>query len=332
MRTVLLLAVTAGCAAQADNEEAVAQARRTFVDRMVKEHGFDRAALTDQLEAAAIDQRILDAMSRPAERVVPWYEYRNIFITDKRIAAGVDFWKEHAEALGRIAAQYEVAPEIVVGIIGVETFFGQITGRHRVIDALSTLAFAYPPRAKFFSSELESFLLLTREEGVDVFEPLGSYAGAMGRGQFIPSSYRAYAVDANADGRRDIWNDWDDVIGSVANYFKRHGWAAGQPVGAPATRPGSWSGPEPANKLELDATIGALSEMGYAFSADLPASAPAAVFSFEAEGGGSEFWVGYHNFHVITRYNRSPKYALAAHQLSQAIRERYLAAIGSDAE
>ena len=207
MRTVLLLAVTAGCAAQADNEEAVAQARRTFVDRMVKEHGFDRAALTDQLEAAAIDQRILDAMSRPAERVVPWYEYRNIFITDKRIAAGVDFWKEHAEALGRIAAQYEVAPEIVVGIIGVETFFGQITGRHRVIDALSTLAFAYPPRAKFFSSELESFLLLTREEGVDVFEPLGFVRGRHGRGQFIPSSYRAYAVDANADGRRDIWND-----------------------------------------------------------------------------------------------------------------------------
>ena len=177
----------------------------------------------------------------------------------------------------------------MVGIIGVETFFGQITGRHRVIDALSTLAFAYPPRAKFFASELEQFLLLTREEGVDVFEPRGSYAGAMGRGQFIPSSYRAYAVDANADGRRDIWNDWEDVIGSVANYFKKHGWAAGQAVGAPATRPASWSGPEPANKLELNATVGSLSELGYEFTADLPASAPAAVFSFEAEGGASEY-------------------------------------------
>jgi peptidoglycan lytic transglycosylase B len=327
-----VLAATVCGAAQADNEEAIAQARGAFVDRMVMEHGFDRAALTDALAAAEIDQRILDAMSRPAERVIPWYEYRNIFVTDKRIDAGVEFWKEHADALQRISGQYEVAPEMVVGIIGVETFFGQITGRYRVIDALSTLAFAYPPRAKFFASELEQFLLLTREEGVDVFEPRGSYAGAMGRGQFIPSSYRAYAVDANADGRRDIWNDWDDVIGSVANYFKRHGWAVGQPVGAQATRPASWSGPEPANRLELNATIGSLSELGYEFAADLPATAPAAIFSFEAEGGGSEYWVGYHNFHVITRYNRSPKYALAAHQLAQAIRERYLASIASDAE
>jgi membrane-bound lytic murein transglycosylase B len=329
---VLLGSLLCLCTANAETGEAVAEARHAFVERMVADHGFDEDELRTTLEAATIEQRILDAISRPAERVVPWFEYRNIFLTDKRIAAGVQFWKDNAATIERLAAEYGVAPEMAVGIIGVETFFGQIMGRYRVVDALSTLAFAYPPRAKFFASELESFLLLTREEGVDVFQPLGSYAGAMGAGQFIPSSYRAYAVDANGDGRRDIWTDWEDVVGSVANYFKRHGWKAGHPVVDRATRPQAWSGPEPANRLELDSTIGALREMGYVFTTDQPASSPAAVLSFEAEGGGSEYWVAHHNFHVITRYNRSPKYALAAHQLSQAIRDEYVAAIGSNLE
>jgi membrane-bound lytic murein transglycosylase B len=328
----MLLASLLCCTARAEDQEAIDQARRAFVERMVADHGFDEDALTTVLASAEINQKILDAISKPAERVVPWYEYRNIFLTEKRISAGVQFWKDNAATLQRTATQYGVAPEMLVGIIGVETFFGQITGRYRVIDALATLAFAYPPRAKFFASELESFLLLTREEGVDVFVPLGSYAGAMGAGQFIPSSFRAYAVDANADGRRDIWSDWDDVIGSVANYFNKHGWAAGQPVVDQATRAQGWSGPEPANRLELYETIGSLSEMGYVFSTDLPQDAKAAVFALEAEGGPSEYWVGYHNFRVITRYNRSHKYALAAHQLSQAIRDQYQAAIGSNVE
>ena len=318
--------------AHADNEDAVDQARTAFVDRMVADHGFDRNALTTVLDSAEINQQVLDAISRPAERVVPWHEYRNIFLTEKRISAGVQFWQTNAAALERIASEYDVAPEMLVGIIGVETFFGQTMGRYRVIDSLATLAFAYPPRAKFFASELESFLLMTREEGLDVFQPLGSYAGAMGGGQFIPSSFRAYAVDANADGRRDIWTDWEDVMGSVANYFKKHGWQAGQPVVDQATRAAEWSGSEPANGLELNETIGSLSEMGYVFSTELPQNAPAAVFSLEAEDGAAEFWVGYHNFRVITRYNRSPKYALAAHQLSRAIRDEYLAANGSNVE
>jgi membrane-bound lytic murein transglycosylase B len=322
--------LTAG--AQADNDPAAQEARRAFIDRMVEQHGFERAALTSVLDDAEIDQRILDAISRPAERVVPWHEYRNIFLTGERIGAGVQFWKDHAATLERLSADYGVAPEMIVAIIGVETFFGRMQGRYRVIDALSTLAFAYPPRAKFFSSELEHFLLLAREEGVDAREPLGSYAGAMGAGQFIPSSYRAYAVDANDDGRRDIWNDWEDVIGSVANYFKKHGWRAGQPVANRATRPSEWSGPEPANRLELDATVGSLAELGYRFEAEIAPSTRAAVFSFEAEGGGSEYWIGYHNFQVITRYNRSPKYALAAHQLAQAIRDGYRAGAGAQVE
>ena len=163
-------------------------------------------------------------MARPAERVVPWFEYRNIFLTEERIAAGVRFWSEHAATLEQVAERYGVAPEMIVAIVGIETYFGTRMGRYRVLDALATLAFAYPPRAAFFTSELEAFLLLTREEEVDPTAALGSYAGAMGAGQFIPSSYRAYAVDGDADGKRDLWTNWNDVFGSVANYFAKHGW------------------------------------------------------------------------------------------------------------
>jgi membrane-bound lytic murein transglycosylase B len=321
----VLLSISLTCGAQADNESAVAQARRAFVDRMVSTHDFDRAELTAVLGKAEINQKILDAIAKPAERVVPWYEYRGIFVTPERIGAGVQFWKSNAAAIDRAAKQYGVAPEMLVAIIGVETYFGQRMGSYRVIDSLSTLAFAYPPRAKFFASQLEEFLLLTREEKVDVFQPLGSYAGAMGAGQFTPSSYRAFAVDENADGHRNIWTDWEDVLGSVANYFKQNGWRTGEPVVDKATRPAKWNGAEPGNKLDLDATVGAVAKQGYVFKTAEPADARAGVFSFEAPGGGTEYWVGYHNFSVITRYNRSAKYALAAHQLGQAIRAQYLA-------
>jgi membrane-bound lytic murein transglycosylase B len=268
-------------------------------------------------------------MARPAERVVPWHEYRNIFLTEERIAAGVRFWTEHAATLERVAERYRVAPEMIVSIVGIETYFGTRMGRYRVLDALATLAFAYPPRSSFFTSELESFLLLTREEEVDPTAALGSYAGAMGAGQFIPSSYRAYAVDADADGKRDLWSNWNDVFGSVANYFARHGWRSGEPVMHPASRSEQFAGPEPRNSLDLDGTVGSVAEQGYVFSTTLPPDAPAAAYSFEAAGGGSEYWVGYHNFHVVTRYNRSTKYALAAHQLAEAIRSRYFEIVAS---
>lgn len=306
-------------------------ARAGFVDKMVSQHGFDRAELTKLLDAAVIDQTILDTMARPAERVVPWHEYRNIFLTEERIAAGVRFWAEHADTLERVSGRYGVAPEMIVAIVGIETYFGTRMGRYRVLDALATLAFAYPPRAAFFTSELESFLLLTREEQVDVTAALGSYAGAMGAGQFIPSSYRAYAVDADADGKRDLWTNWNDVFGSVANYFARHGWRTGEPVMVAAKRPDDFAGPEPRNSLDLDGTVRTVAELGYVFATTLRPDAPAAAYSFEAEGGGSEYWVGYHNFHVVTRYNRSTKYALAAHQLSEAIRSRYVETVASNA-
>jgi membrane-bound lytic murein transglycosylase B len=305
-------------------------ARAAFIDKMVASHGFERAQLTKLMDGAVIDQKILDTMARPAERVVPWFEYRNIFMTEARIAAGVKFWAEHAATLEQVAARYGVAPEMIVSIVGIETFFGTRMGGYRVLDALATLAFAYPPRSTFFTSELESFLLLTREEEVDPTAARGSYAGAMGAGQFIPSSYRAYAVDADADGKRDLWTNWDDVFGSVANYFAKHGWRSGEPVMAQAVRPERFEGPEPENKLELGDTVGSLTTKGYAFTTTLPLDAPASAYSFEAAGGGSEYWVGYHNFYVVTRYNRSTKYALAAHQLAQAIRSRYTETLASN--
>jgi membrane-bound lytic murein transglycosylase B len=330
--SVAAMAVFALGAAHADNTDAVARAREQFVARMVKAHGFDRNALEAVLQTAVIDQAVLDAISRPAERVVPWYEYRNIFVTPQRIEAGVQFWQAHADALQRMSDRYGVAPEMLVAIIGVETFFGQRMGRHRVLDSLATLAFAYPPRAKFFASELESFLLLAREEDVDVSSALGSYAGAMGAGQFIPSSYRAYAVDGNADGKRDLWSDWDDVFASVANYFKKNGWQSGQPVVEQATRSTRFDGAEPRDRLALDATVGALSKEGYVFQTEAPDDTPAGVFALEAEGGGSEYWVGYENFRVITRYNSSPKYALAAYELGLAIRAHLQDSAGSAGE
>jgi membrane-bound lytic murein transglycosylase B len=319
----------------AASSQAVNHAARTaFVDKMVSQHGFDRGELTKLLDGVVIDQVILDTMARPAERVVPWHEYRKIFLTEERIAAGVRFWGEHAEALERVASRYGVAPEMIVSIVGIETYFGTRMGRYRVLDALATLAFAYPPRATFFTSELESFLLLTREEQVDATAALGSYAGAMGAGQFIPSSYRAYAVDADADGKRDLWTNWSDVFGSVANYFAKHGWRSGEPVVAPATRTAAFAGPEPRNGLDLDGTVASVAQLGYEFTTTLPSEAPAAAYSFEAAGGGSEYWIGYHNFYVVTRYNRSTKYALAAYQLSEAIRSRYFETVASagDAE
>jgi membrane-bound lytic murein transglycosylase B len=325
----ILVSASLACAWAAAPQSVNDSARAAFIDKMVRQHDFDRAELTALLAEAVIDETILEAMARPAERVVPWFEYRNIFLTEERIAAGVRFWNEHADTLAQIAERYGVAPEMIVAIVGIETYFGTRMGRYRVLDALSTLAFAYPPRAPFFTSELESFLLLAREEDVDARAALGSYAGAMGAGQFIPSSYRAFAVDGDADGKRDLWSNWNDVLGSVANYFAEHDWRVGEPVMERAIRIESFSGPEPRNALELDGTVGSVTELGYVFTTTLPSDAPAAPYSFEAEGGGSEYWVGYHNFRVVTRYNRSTKYALAAHQLSQAIRARYFEAVAS---
>ena len=321
----LLMALVSGTAtvgAVDVDHDAVAAARLTFIDYMVTTHDFDRQALVSTLEEAQIVDQVLEAISRPAERVMPWYEYRALFVTASRIEAGAKFWLAHENELRAASIQYGVAPEMLVAILGIETFYGERTGTYRVLDSLSTLAFAYPPRSPFFTSELEAYFLLAREEGIDPSITLGSYAGAMGAGQFISSSFRAYAVDGNDDGSRDLWGDWQDVFASVANYFNAHGWLVGQPVVARATLSADWSGSEPENSMELTETIASLRQFGYVFLSELPATAATTVLSLQGEDE-QEYWVGYHNFRVITRYNHSVKYALAAYELGQAVSAAY---------
>ena len=289
-----------------------------FIDRLVAEHDYDRETIVAALRQAETKQSILDAISRPAEKTFNWARYRKIFLTEERIDAGAAFWVENRAALERISAETGVSEDILVGIIGVETYFGRITGSYRVIDALSTLAFDYPPRSKFFTRELEQFLLLVREEDIDATAPTGSYAGAMGRPQFMPSSFRAYAVDATDDGQRDIWNNWQDVIGSVANYFVEHGWKEGEQVAAAATLSPAFVGDPPKNTLKPRETVASLSEQGVVFATELNASNPGQLLTLEGDAG-IEHWVGFHNFFVITRYNRSVMYALAVHQLGREI-------------
>jgi membrane-bound lytic murein transglycosylase B len=291
-----------------------------FIDEMVASQGFNRDALASVLGKAEIKQTIIEKISSPAERKLTWGEYRKIFITRERIAAGTKFWLENREMLERIQKESGVSIEMIVGIIGVETYYGRITGRDRVLDALATLAFDYPPRSKFFRNELMQFLILAREEEIDATVPVGSYAGAMGRPQFMPSSFRAYAVDASGDGKRDIWNDWADVAGSVANYFLKHGWRSDAEVVSQATLSETWDGPvpEPKNTLSANSTVASLSNKGVVFATNLPADSAGELLSFEGDDG-TELWVGFHNFFVITKYNRSVMYALAAYQLGQEI-------------
>jgi membrane-bound lytic murein transglycosylase B len=317
-----LHATTTGAQDIAVDSGAVEDARARLVERMVSEHGFERASVAAILDSAAINQDVLRAISRPAERVVPWYDYRGIFLTPARIEAGVEFWAGHADIVEGAASASGVDPEMLVAIIGIESLFGRRMGSYRVLDALSTLAFAYPPRASFFTSELEAFLVMSAEEGDHVLDALGSYAGAMGAGQFIPTSYRAYAVDGDGDGLRDLWDNWHDILASVANYFSEHGWRSGGPVAVPAEFAGA-DAPSPSRGLELDRTVGGLIDAGFAPSAALPRDERAMLVALEESADATEYWIGLHNFRVITRYNRSEKYALAAFQLAEAIREAY---------
>lgn len=313
--TLCFLSVSSALAIDLDQPEV-----ETFIDSMVEQHDFDREELRDTLGAAEVKQSILDAIARPAEKTKSWAEYREIFITPERIQAGAQFWADNEDALRQVSESTGVPMEMLVGIIGVETYFGRITGSFRVLDALSTLAFSYPPRAKFFRRELEEYLLLVREEGMQATDATGSYAGAMGRPQFMPSSYRAYAVDATGDGKRDIWNDWTDVAGSIANYFLEHGWKPGEDVAAQASLGGDWQGPlpEPRNTLKPSETVASLSRKGVMFVTDLPGDSKSELLTYEG-ADGLEHWVGFHNFFVITRYNRNVMYALAVHQLGQEI-------------
>ena len=283
----------------------------------VVEQGVDStwaAALLDQAERK---QSILDAISRPAEKTKPWYDYRKIFLTDKRAREGVAFAQQNAETLAKVSDQTGVPASVITAIIGVETFYGRITGSYRVIDALATLAFDYPKRSPFFTRELQNFLVLAYESGKDPLALKGSYAGAMGYGQFMPSSYRAYAVDYDGDGVADIWTNADDAIASVANYFLRHGWQPGSPVIVPANYDGD-SSEIFAGGLKPEKTVGELAEEGFAPRSATDISLVATPLRLEGSEG-YEYWLCLENFYVITRYNHSAMYALSVWQLSQEI-------------
>ena len=295
---------------------------KIFIENMVEKHGFDKKELSSILAQAESKESILNAISRPAERTLTWNQYRDIFIKDERIAAGVNFWKEHTETLNLISEETGVSIEILVGIIGVETYYGRITGGYRVIDALSTLAFDYPKRSPFFTRELEEYLLIAQEEKMDPFDATGSYAGAMGSPQFMPSSYRAYAVDSDNDGKRDIWNNWSDVIGSVANYFIEHGWQRGNEVIVPANYDESGGKIEIENGLKATETVASLKYQGVSFTTNMDGNHPAELLKLEQENA-SNYWVGMHNFFVITKYNHSIMYGLAVHQLGQEIASEF---------
>ena len=301
-----------------------------FVNALAEHDGFKTRDVRRLLKEARPQPKIIELMNRPIEKIAPWWEYREHFVTPERINEGVQFWSEHRQALARISAQYQVPPEYLVAILGVETKYGRITGSYRVLDALATLAFDYPPRHAYFAGELEEFLVLAKENKLDPLTTRGSYAGAMGAPQFMPSQYRRYAVDDNTDQRRDLWNDWDDILASIANYLREHGWTPGAPVLAEVRLDPAPTFQLTGRTLELNDTVDSLGAHGVKVDLDVPPETPAVLISAEQPDGPS-YRVGFHNFYVITRYNASPRYAMAVHDLAQAILQRVQAASASAA-
>ena len=294
-----------------------------FVEHMTTK-GFKREEVYAVLAKAEPQPKIIEAMSKPAEKSLLWWEYRARFLNSERIDAGARLWREHRELLDAIAIERHVQPEYLLGILGVETYFGRLMGRYRVLDSLSTLAFDFPARGEFFRAELEQFLLLTRNGELDPLTTLGSYAGAMGAAQFMPSSFKNFAVDQSGSGHRDLWTNWADIFGSIANYLAQHGWEYGQPVLAEATL-GTAPAPLLSASVALNDTLGALRARGMQVASTLADATPCLAIPAQ-ESAGMSYRVGFHNFYVITRYNRSPMYAMAVNDLAQAIAARVLAA------
>lgn len=317
---IFLWVTTLGVPAATASAEALDARLSPLVDRVALDTGQAPNELRAWLAQAEIRQEIIDAISDPAE-ALPWHRYRQIFLNEQRIDAGVAFWDEHQATLERAEREFGVPAAIITAIIGVETLYGTHTGRHRVLDALLTLGLEYPPRADFFLSELEHFLRLVAEEGVDPLKTRGSYAGAMGMPQFIPSSYRAYAVDFSDSGQRDLLGDAADAIGSVGNYLAAHGWERDRPVAVRARHAGAvpqrYRGDDPTPRFRL-------SDLGWVGMYPKTELAPdTEVAVIELDGAdGREYWLGLRNFYAITRYNHSPLYAMAVHQLAEAITAR----------
>ncbi|HSS64805.1 MAG TPA: lytic murein transglycosylase B [Gammaproteobacteria bacterium] len=291
-----------------------------FIQEMETRHGYPQSELREILAQARVLPEVIELISRPAE-AKPWYAYRPIFLNETRITKGVEFWKSQRETLARAEAVYGVPAEIIVAIIGVETLYGERAGRIRVLDSLVTLGFRYPKRARFFRSELQQFLLLSREESLDPLAVKGSYAGAMGVPQFIASSYRRYAVDFDDDGSRDLIGSTEDAIGSVANYLSEHGWRADGGIAAPASVSGDGYKTLLKKGLNPETPLQDLDAHGVKMVNDVPADTRVALIELEL-ADGSEYWVVQRNFYAITRYNHSPLYAMAVTQLAREIRTR----------
>jgi membrane-bound lytic murein transglycosylase B len=316
--TIALCLLLTACTGNIKDTKSV----HAFISKMVTTHQFNETRLNELFQSVEIKDDILKKISSPAEGM-PWYKYRKIFMTNARINGGVKFWQENKPALTAVEQKTGVPAEIIIAIIGVETAYGQKTGNYRVIDALFTLAFAYPPRSQFFLGELESFLLLCREEHLNPLAPVGSYAGAMGMPQFMPSSFNAYAIDYDNDSHRDIWHDKGDVIASVANYFVKHHWQTGQAVAIPVNAVEDGYKAALNGSLKPDLRLDQLESLNLKISRPLPLNTKVKLLAFEQEPKGQkpgeELWVGLDNFYVITRYNHSPLYAMAVYQLSQSI-------------
>ncbi len=309
--------VQSGTSERLDPETEIAP----FVADMVSRHGFEREMLERTLGGVRVRPEILKAIARPAESL-DWYQYHPIFLTEARVAKGEEFWRAHADTLARASREYGVSPEIIVAIIGVETFYGTRKGKHLVLDSLATLAFRYPKRSKFFRTELEQFLILAQQESFDTPKVKGSYAGAIGIPQFISSSYRRYAVDFDGDGVRDLLNSEIDAIGSVANYLKVHGWQRDGAVALPASVSGDEYKALVKKGMKPHTPVSDMDNFGVVVLYAGENDSPGALIEL-TNRGDTEHWVGLQNFYAITRYNHSSLYAMAVFQLAREIRKRY---------
>lgn len=311
----LLLCLLPACAAA--GEAPIPYAERpevhAWTDRLADEHGLSAEHIRKLIAGSRHQPKVIASARRPAESKA-WHWYRNIFLTDDRIRRGRIYLREHAGLLEEAERTYQVSAEVITAIIAAESDFGRNTGAHPVLDTLVTLGFDYPPRGEFFRKQLGQLFLLEREAGLDIRKLHGSWAGALGQAQFIPSSYRDFTVDGDQDGRRDLWDSPADIIFSIANYFREHHWRAGEPVAERVQ-------PEDPEKLPLSkALLPDIQPERLAASGvrlQHPTAEPVAVHRFE-NASSTEYWVGHHNFYVITRYNHSALYALMIHQLSQA--------------
>jgi membrane-bound lytic murein transglycosylase B len=316
-----LLVLALGCAPVMAAKEAPTgfppQALETFLETAARETGLPRPWLAATLQQANFQPDIIAAISRPAERTLTWGQYRALFLKPDRIEAGLAFYAAHRETVDAVAEAYGVSWPYVLAILGIETRYGKFFGRWRVLDALATLGLAYPPRQAFFAGQLRVFLQQMHAEGLDPTDRYGSYAGAMGYGQFIPSSYRDFAVDFDGDGRRDLWAV-ADALGSVANYLAVHRWTPGAEAARRLPSVPEAAKTLRASGLDPSTTVGALRALGVEGLAGLEASTPVALLEMEGEGG-VEWIAGLPNLYVITRYNRSYLYALAVHDLAQAL-------------